>query len=66
MKKTATIIAVLLVALFGISGTAFAKHHHHRRHKKGADASQTHNAASTAGNAAAGVTGPADGAPKTN
>ena len=66
MKKTAAVIVVMLIALFGISETAFAKHHHRRLHKKSTDANQPKNVAQTAGASAAGVIGPTDGASKTN
>ena len=30
-------VAVMLIALFGISGTAFAKHHHHSKNENNKD-----------------------------
>lgn len=37
MKKITTIMVVMLIALFGISGTAFAKHHHHHKNEDNKD-----------------------------
>ena len=64
MKKITTVIAVMLIALLGISETAFAKNHHHKHHKQNTNTNQSNNAGQTSGSAAANVTGQGDGTSK--
>ena len=65
MKKITTVMVITVIALFGISGTAFAKHHH-RHHKNNTDAARSDNAIKTTGSTAASVTGPPGATSKTN
>ena len=60
MKKLATIVALMLIAVFGISGTAFAKRHHTRHHQKDTSAGQTPS------NAPASTTGQTNSVSKAN
>ena len=66
MKKITMVTIVMLIALLGISGTAFAKHHHHRRRQQNTNANQPKNAGQATGSTVASVTGPVAGTSKTN